>query len=197
MYINLENLFRINPLMIPLLLVLKHASKKDVSEKIALIIYDDVELEKLENEGYIKYNKEKKKNECPFTRMRLTPKSTKLLNSLQDPDVLDEDVQIFNWLSRTYKSRGKEIGNGKRTQRLIASFREKSEIEKNHLAFLCQTFINDDDQQDWSHRLEYVFYKPKSAFQTRFVLEDSRLYGYYIKRKEYFDNKFKTIKNGI
>lgn len=183
------------PDFLPLLLVLKQASKRDLSEEISMLIPDDEGLELLIKEGYIKEIKGKSKDSF-LQKLRLDKKGTKFLNELDEAEVLNEDTQIFNWLSGIYKGRGKEIGNGKRTQRLIASFREKSEIEKNHLAFLCQTFINDDDQQDWSHRLEYVFYKPKSAFQTRFVLEDSRLYNYYTKRKEWFDNKFKTINNG-
>ena len=45
MYINVKNLFSLkNPLALPLLLVLRHAGKKDVSEQIAMLI-DDSTLE--------------------------------------------------------------------------------------------------------------------------------------------------------
>lgn len=192
MYVNIKNLFTINPLLLPILLVLRHASKEDVSEKIAMLITSDKDLEYLEENSYIKYIKGKKEDN-QFQRMRLDKKGTEYLNSLEEADVTDEDVTIFNWLSDIYKSKDKQIGNGKKTKRLIASFREKSGIEKNNLAYLCNTFINDDEEQEWSFKLEYVFFKPANAYQTRFTLEQSRLYQYYIKKKNFFDSKFKNL----
>lgn len=192
-YINVDNLFKLpNPMTLPLLLVLRHASKRDMSEEIARLINDD-DLEVLEKKGYIKYIKGKK-TQSILHLMRLNKKGTAFLNSLDEPEVEDQDVKIFDWLAETYKKRDKQIGNGKKTKRLIASFREKSGIEKNKLAFLCNKFIGDDDEQEWSFRLEYVFWKPQNMFQTRFVLEDSRLWKYYNKRKGYFDTEFKKIK---
>jgi hypothetical protein len=193
MYINVENLFKLpNPMTLTLLLVLRHASKRDVSEEIARLINDD-DLEVLEERGYIKYVKGKK-SLSPLHLMRLDKKGTAFLNALDEPDVEEQDIQIFDWLSAIYTQKDKQIGNGKKTKRLIASFREKSGIEKNHLAFLCNAFINDDAQQEYSFKLEFVFWKPKNLFQSKFVLEDSRLWDYYKKRKDYFDQQFKKIK---
>lgn len=194
MYINTDNLFKLpNPLMLPLLLVLKQAHKKDMSEKIAALISDDNEIQEMADKGYIKYIKGTAK-QTSLQKMRLGQKGTDFLNTLDEPDVEDQDVKIFDWLAGIYKSKDKKIGNGKKTKRLIASFREKSGIEKNHLAYLCNAFINDEAQQEWSFMLEYVFWKPKNIFQTKFVLEDSRLWRYYNDNKEYFDKQFKQIK---
>lgn len=194
MYINVENLFKLpNPLTLPLLLVLKQAAKKDVTKEIANLVISDEDIDILEKNGYIKYIKGKKADSL-IERMRLDKKGTQFLNELDEPDVEEQDVKIFDWLSAIYKKRGKEIGNGKKTQRLIASFREKSGIEKNHLAYLCNSFINDEEQQEWSFKLEFVFWKPTNLFQTKFVLEDSRLWKYYTKRQNYFDNEFKKLK---
>lgn len=193
-YINVNNLFKLpNPFTLPLLLVLKQAAKKDVVDKIAALVTSDEDLDALEKGGYIKYIKGKK-DDTIIHRMRLDKNGTKFLNSLDEPDVEPQDIQIFEWLSGIYKKRNKEIGNGKKTQRLIASFREKSGIEKNHLAFLCNAFISDDEQQEWSFKLEYVFWKPANLFQTRFILEESRLYKYYLKKENYFKEQFKNIK---
>ena len=194
MYINIDNLFKLkNPLTLPLLLILKQASKKDVSKCIQELGFEDTEFSKLQVDGYIKFIKGNKKQTL-IQKMRLDKKGTEFLNSLDEPDVEEQDIKIFDWLSAKYKERDKQIGNGKKTKRLIASFREKSGIEKNHLAFLCHTFISDDDEQEWSFKLEYVFWKPTNVYQTRFVLEDSRLWKYYNKRKDYFDAQFKNIK---
>lgn len=192
MYINISNLFKLkNPLMLPLLLVLKQSSKKDVSEQLAVLI-DDTELDYLIQNKFVKYIKgTKKQNE--LQKLRLDKKGTEFLNNLDEPEVEDQDVKIFDWLSEQYKKKEKQVGNGKKTKRLIASFREKSGIDKNKLAFLCNEFINDDNEQEYSHKLEYVFWKPSNMFQVKFVLEDSRLWSYYQKKKQYFDGKFKTL----
>ncbi len=191
MYVNLENLFKINPMLVPLLLVLKHASKRDVSNKVAMLITSDQDLEDLINKGYIKFIKGNKKDN-EFQKMRLDKKGTAFLNSLEDPEVEEQDTVVFEWLAAVYRKKEKQIGNGKRTQRRIASFREKSGIEKNNLLRLCDAFINDDNEQEYSHKLEYVFYKPTGAYQTKFVLEDSRLWKYYNKRKDFFNKVFKN-----
>lgn len=194
MYININNLFKLpNPFLLPLLLTLKQAPKKDVTDKVASLIINDADLDILEKEGYIKYLKGKK-DDSIIHRMRLGKKGTEFLNKLDEPDVEEQDVKIFEWLSGIYKKRDKQIGNGKKTKRLIASFREKSGIEKNELAFLCNTFISDDDEQEWSFKLEFVFWKPTNMFQTKFVLEDSRLWKYYNKRRQFFDKEFKNLK---
>ena len=193
MYINITNLFKLkNPLMLPLLLVLKQATKKDVSEQLALLIDDD-ELDHLIKNNFVKYIKGTK-GQNDLQKLRLDKKGTEFLNLLDEPEVEDEDIKIFEWLSAIYKKREKQIGNGKKTKRHIASFREKSGIDKNNLAFLCNQFINDDNEQEYSHKLEFVFFKPDNAFQVRFVLESSRLYQYYMNKKAYFDNQFKNLK---
>lgn len=193
MYINIDNLFKLpNPFMLPLLLVLKQAGKKDLSEKVASLITTDEDLKALEEGGFIKYIKGKK-GDTEIHRLRLGKKGTAFLNSLDEPDVEEEDVIIFNWLANIYKERDKQIGNGKQTQRLIASFREKSGISNNKLAFLCNTFIQDEEQQEYSFKLEFVFWKPTNAFKTRFSLEESRLWKYYNKRKDFFDAQFKNL----
>jgi hypothetical protein len=53
--------------------------------------------------------------------------------------------------------------------------------------------MNDSSQFEWSKRLEFLFFKPGNVFSVRFDLEQSKLYQYYIKHKEEFDDKFKKI----
>lgn len=196
MFINTKNLFKLpEPLILPLLLVLKQASKKDVSKELQQLTYNNDILKKIESLGYIKYIKGNK-SDTIFNKMRLDKKGTQFLRELDEPDVLEEDIQIFNWLKSAYINEGKQVGNGKATQRYISAFREHSGVSKNHLAFLCNTFLKDENNMEYNNVLEYAFWKPKNVFSVRFVLEDSRLYKYYLNRKEYFDNHFKNIKNG-
>jgi len=193
MYINIQNLFKLpHPNSLALLLVLKQAGEKDLSKEISLLALEDMDLHALKENGYIKYIKGKASQNVN-QKMRLDKKGTKFLNDLDTPEVLEEDKKIFDWLAEMYKGQDKIVGNGKATQRHIASFREKTGIEKNCLAFLCDAFIKDDEEQEWSFKLEFVFWKPTNMFQTKFNLEQSRLYQYYLKRQDYFEEQFKTL----
>ncbi len=193
MHINLENLFKLEFVHnIVYLLILKQATQKDVSQYLLQTGCTVGHLNDLKEQGYVKFIKGKK-GQTEWQKARLDKKGTEFLNSLDEPEVEEQDIRIFDWLAEQYKKKEKQIGNGKKTKRLIASFREKSGIDKNKLAFLCNEFINDDNEQEYSHKLEYVFFKPDNAFQARFVLESSRLYQYYVNKKSYFDNQFKTL----
>lgn len=177
---------------LPLYLILKQAGKRDVSEELKKLNTAEEDLKKLEETEMITYIKGNKKQNL-LQKMRLTKKSKKYLDSLDEVEVSEEDLQFFEWLKGIYIKRDKKIGNGAKTKRLIAQFREKSGIEKNHLATLCNHFINNDDEQEWSFMLEYIFWKPVNVFQTKFALDQSRLYQYYLDKKEYFDAEFKRI----
>ena len=117
MYVNPKNLFKLgNPVNVLILLLAKQATtKNDMSEYIASLVSDDQELDKLIEEDYLKKIKGTKKlNE--FQKIRLGKKGTKFLNDLDEPDVEEQDITIFNWLKNIYLKRGKTVGNGKRTQ---------------------------------------------------------------------------------
>ena len=119
----------------------------------------------------------------------------KILENITTAEVTQDDIQLFDWLEGIYKSMDKEAGNKRKCKNFIAQFRVNSGICKNHLAFLCQSFINDDKEVEFSRKLEFLFFKGANLFSTKFDIFQSRLYQYYEKRKDYFDNKFSTIKN--
>lgn len=147
-------------------------------------------IEDLIDKEFIKRIKVPKKLEGTAESLRITPKGNKFLEELETPEVEEEDKVVFEWLKKHYKKLGKEVGNGARTQRHIRDFRTKSGIQKNNLLKLCLAFIQDEDNMQYNNILEYCFYKPLTAFQTRFQLEDSRLYKYYLKREDYFKSVF-------
>lgn len=131
-----------------------------------------------------------RKNDTWFDTVRLDKAGKELLKDLTEAEVSEDDIKIFDWLSNHYKKIGKEIGNRAKTKRHIRDFRIKSGIVKNNLIRLCYAFVSDESQMEYSHKLEYIFYKPKTVFETRFNLEESRLYQYYMKNKEQFDKVF-------
>lgn len=137
----------------------------------------------------VKTVKPKNKQQTWYDLVRLDKAGKDLLKEITEAEVSEEDETVYTWLSNHYKKIGKEVGNGSKTKRHIRDFRVKSGIDKNNLVRLCYAFVSDENNMEYSHKLEYVFYKPKTVFETKFNLEESRLYQYYLKNQEHFDTK--------
>ena len=132
-----------------------------------------------------------KKGDNPVYNIRLSKKGKDLLENLSIAEVDEDSLKIFDWIAEIYKQSGKELGNQKKTKQFIAQFSKESNIEKNSLAFLIQSFVNDESQFEWSKVLQYLFFKGDSVFSIRFDLSASRLYQYYQKNEQYFNEQFK------
>lgn len=129
-----------------------------------------------------------KKGDNPIYNVRLSDKGKKLLNELGESPVEEDDKTVFEWLKNYYLKVGKEIGNGAKTQRHIRDFRIKSGIKKNNLIKLVLDFLAENEEK--SRKLEYVWYYPKTAFATRFDLEESWLWSHFIKNKDRLEKTF-------
>jgi len=164
---------------------------EDVSDRLSDLGSIVAHLDTL---GYIEYVKGKPKDDL-YKKIRLSEKGASILDDIETPEILGEDLKIYEWLEGIYKKSGKDIGNKKKTKTLIAKFRVHSGISKNSLAFLCKTFIEDPSQFEYSNKLEFLFFKPANVFTTKFDIEGSRLYQYYLKHKEEFDQKFNDKKD--
>lgn len=134
---------------------------------------------------YVKGRKDRDKSEL----IRLTDKGKSFLQSLSDPIIDEEDEIIFNYLKQVYLKKGKKIGNGAKTQRYINLFKNTSFITRNRLVSLVTTFVNDEENMSYNFTLEYALYKAPTAFETRFNLEESRIYKYY----KQHEDKFKAL----
>lgn len=130
----------------------------------------------------IKHIKQKPKKEHLYTTLRLSDSGKALLSELEEAPVESEDKTVFEWLKNYYIKAGKDIGNGAKTQRHIRDFRLKSGIQKNNLINLVLDFLVENEER--SKKLEYIWYYPKTAFATRFDLEESWLWNHFIKNKE-------------
>lgn len=168
------------------------------TEKLEGVIFDNIPLTTLDEyqkQELVTLVKAKYKGDSIQNRIRLSPKGHDLLEDIQVPEVNDDDLQLYSWLESIYNKEGKELGNRKKTKLYVALFRSHSGIDRNKLAFLCKTFMNDASQFEWSRRLEYLFFKPSNAFSVKFDIEQSKLYQYYLKYKQDFDNKFAKIED--
>lgn len=143
------------------------------------------QYELLLDEGYLTLIRGKK-SDSENLKLRLGDRGKEFLDNLEEAETLEEDSVVFEWLCDIYKKLGKEIGSKKKTLSYIKDFRVKSGIDKNRLINLCSTFVGDENQMEYSNILQNVFFKPTNVYTTRFSLEDSRLWKYYLKHEEAF-----------
>lgn len=195
-YINFNLLYErgFNPVEYCLMVAAHQNAKEDMSDVVASLIGDDARLDELVEQGYLKYIKGTK-NQSEIEKIRLDKKGRKLIEDVSAIEVEQEDIIVFDWLEKLYKDRGKEIGNRRKIKSYIAQFRKYSGIDKNNLVLLCKSFCYDEDEQEYSHKLENVFYKPKTHFNIHFDIEESRLYKYYLKHQNMFDKRFEALNN--
>jgi hypothetical protein len=143
-----------------------------------------------EAQSWIKHIKSKSKKEHHYNSLRLSEVGKRCLEQLFELPTEEQDETVAKWLSDHYLKIGKQVGNSKRLVRHIKDFRLKSGIEKNNLLKLCLDFVNDETNMEYNNILEFSFYKPLTAFQTKFQLEDSRIYKHYLKHKTRLDKSF-------
>jgi len=172
--------------------LLLQACRQNKTESLGLFIeetWGKVGLAELESMGLVEYIKGKK-NQSMFSKVRTTKKGNEILDDIETPEITEDDLKFFDWLEESYKGSGRVIGNRKKTKMYIALFRAHSNIDKNRLAVLINSFLNNESEMGYSKKLEYLFFKPSSVFQTKFDIEQSRLYQYYLKHQEQFDKVF-------
>ena len=192
MYINTNIVkhYNLNLQQVALLQILHQAKNEDVSEWLESYNGD---LDVLNEKIFLSEVKAKNKQESTYKRLRLSKKGREVLDAIETPEVTEDSLRIFEWIKQIYISAGKDLGNQKKTKMFIAQFSAESGIQRNALAFLIQSFINDESQFEWSKVLQYLFFKGESVFNIKFDLHSSRLYQYYLKNQNYFDNKFQEF----
>lgn len=185
MYVNLS-VFKKSQLLYSDLIFLCAINQTDIDFLVENLTEDI--YKRFETLSLIKHIKQKSKKEHLYTSLRLSDEGKRLITELEEAEVEQEDKTVFEWLKNYYLKAGKEIGNGAKTQRHIRDFRLKSGIQKNNLITLVLDFLVENEER--SKKLEYIWYYPKTAFATRFDLEESWLWNHFIKNKERLESKF-------
>ena len=157
---------------------------------------------------YVKFVKAKNKTQSIHELIRLDKKGSKLLVDLFTYSPSEDTEKIISWIETTYKSMGKFIKNRKEACRRCEFFSKSTGIEKNKLAFLLQTFMqnvyNPDIHGDnfieakkqnpnliLSNQVENIFWQKENVFSKHYSLDNSPLYTFYLDNEEFFDIHFK------
>ena len=175
---NIYKKYNLTPEYLINLLAIKQKQTEEINTDV---------LGRFEELGYVTYTKGKK-NQDICELVRLSDKGKKLLTELEEAETEEQDKTVFEWLKNYYLKADKEIGNGAKTQRHIRDFRIKSGIQQNNLIKLVLDFLAENEER--SKKLEYIWYYPKTAFATRFDLEESWLWSHFIRNKERLEKTF-------
>ena len=157
---------------------------------------------------YVKFVNRKNKTQTLHDLVRLDKKGSKLLVDLFTYSPSEDTEKIISWIETTYKSMGKFIKNRKEACRRCEFFSKSTGIEKNKLAFLLQTFMqnvyNPDIHGDnfreakkqnpnlvLSNQVENIFWQKENVFSKHYSLDNSPLYTFYLDNEEFFNIHFK------
>jgi hypothetical protein len=145
-----------------------------------------LELDELIKKDYLKIIKGKKGQELP-ERIRLGKAGTKYLSSLSDPEVEDNDIKMFEYLTKIYlehEDEERHIGNKKKVLEYCAEFRQLLNLDVYQMYWLCWFFLQ---EHTFTKKLEYIFLRYKKGEPYRLFrnsLHDSDLYQFYDTRKK-------------
>ena len=161
---------------------------------------------------YVKFVNRKNKTQTLHDLVRLDKKGNKLLVDLFTYSPDEDTEKIISWMEATYKSMGKFMKNRKESFRRCAWFTKSSGIDKNKLAVLVQTFMqnvyNPEVHGDnfyeakkenphlvLSNQVENIFWNKPNLFAKHYNLDDSPLYNFYLENEEHFLKQFERYEN--
>lgn len=183
----------LHPLDIFVLQILHQNKSDDMSEDLNLLMDDDM-IKRLYEANLVQMIKgTKKMNE--FQKLRLSKKGKKWLSDFQTYKVVENDYKLFDVLKQIYLKEEKEIGSEKKTLELIAWFRLETGFSHKAIWLIAKKFVEDEQRMEYSKVLEYAFWKSTNHFQTQPKLEDSKMFSYYEKYKDYFDKEIEKLDN--
>lgn len=189
--IKLAKKREIAPIDVFILQLIHQNRTEDMSEDLVLTMQDE-NIKRLYEFGLIKMIKgSKKMNE--FQKLRLTDKGKKWFSDFQTYKVVENDFKLFDTLKKIYLDEEKEIGSEKKTLELIAWFRLESGLTHREIWLITKRFVQDEDRMKYSNVLEYAFHRGENVFSVKPRLENSKMYDYFEKHKEWFEEQFKKL----
>ena len=132
-------------------------------------------LNSLYSVGYVKLVK---KGDSAYHKARLSDKGKTVYRKMTQYVVDETDEVIYEFLSNAFKQLEKKQGSKNKVLKMISFFRIESGLSHGNLYKLCKAYINDEDQMEYSHLLENIFFKGSNVYEKP-NLGNSRLWNYY------------------
>ena len=183
---------QLHPLDVYILQIIHQNKSNDMSEDLVLLMDDDI-LKRLHAFGLMEMIKGTNKM-TEFQKLRLSKKGKKWLSDFQTYNIVENDIKLFDTLKQIYIDLDKEVGSEKKTKELIAWFRNETNFNHKQMWLIAKKFVQDETRMSYSKMLEKAFWSSTNHFQTQPKLEDSKMWTYYEKHREWFQNEFNKMK---
>ena len=170
MYINFEVLKKhgLSPNDLITLLAIKQKEDEELICSLNPSSDEDGELV-LVKEGFIEKMKK--------VGFKVTKKATTLLRDIEIAEVTDSSKEGYASLIKLYESVGRKdkVGNKKRGLRYFSTFLATTDFPSDKIYEAVNEYLNDNEHQ-YTRKLDELVYKPSNVYATKFKLEDSKLY---------------------
>jgi len=183
---------QLHPGDVYILQIIHQNKSNDMSEDLVLLMDDDI-LKRLHAFGLMEMIKGTNKM-TEFQKLRLSKKGKKYLSDFQTYNIVENDIKLFDTLKQIYIDADKEVGSEKKTKELIAWFRNETNFNHKQMWLIAKKFVQDETRMSYSKMLEKAFWSSTNHFQTQPKLEDSKMWTYYEKHREWFQNEFNKMK---
>ena len=135
-------------------------------------------LNKLFNMELLKFVRQARKNQTTRNRVRLSKHGKDFYTRMTTYKLIEDDEKIYNFLQKVFSKLDKTQVSRNKMLKLIASFRLESGLNAKEVYELCKAFVNDSDAMEYTHKMDYLIFKPENAY-SKFNLGDSRLWNYH------------------
>ena len=183
----------LSPRDVHILQLLKQNRSEDLSEQLQLEM-DEENIKRLKALDLMSMVKAKRKSDSEFVRLRLSKKGNTWYNDLQTADTVENDFELFKYVKKVYKDLNKDIGDENNVISLIAWFRCETNFTHKEIFVVLDALLKDNNQMEYSNVLANLIWKRPHIHAVKPALKDSRLWKYYQKNKERFDNRFAKLK---
>jgi hypothetical protein len=199
MYINFQLLRQINLSVsfIPILFAANQNRTSDESLTLSNELFAD-DLKQLFELGILEQIKPKKKSDTVYNLTRLSAKGKKLLEDITTPEILQGDIQMFDYLVQIYLShddKDRVVGNAKKVKMYCAILRNHLQMTLHEFYYFIELFLSD---YPFTKRLENLFLDPNKVRYGTFInnVDASPIFQYWQKEEDnirhYWANKIKT-----
>ena len=199
MYINYEimtaKLLSLHDLGV--LTLIKQNRIADLSKEIEFEVQGSQILEKLSQMGYIESVKAKNKSQTQFHLLRTSKLGNDVLESIEIPEVTENDLKLFGYLSQIYLSHedtDRVIGNAKKVKLYCVVLRNHLQMSLHEFYYFLEYFLA---EYPFTKKLENLFLDPNKNRYGSFInnIDDSPIFQFWQREeqniRQYWQQKIK------
>jgi len=124
--------------------------------------------------GYLKFIKGTK-GQTNYEKVRINPQGKEFLRQLEIPDITEASKHLTKRLIEIYENHNKEYGNEKKISTLVAWFLAETGIPAKEVFKQVENYLLETPPK-YIMKLENLIHKKDHVYQTKWKMENSKLY---------------------